>query len=80
MFTPKDFSTALVLFSILYIFYLTYLNRLNLPISIVVMLTIGSLLSAASCTMKHAYPFFNPKVFNYIITIFGIVIIVRQYM
>lgn len=80
MFTPKDFSTALVLFSILYIFYLTYLNVLNLPISIVVMLTIGSLLSAASCTMKHAYPFFNPKVFNYIITIFGIVIIVRQYM
>ena len=80
MFTPKDFSTALVLFSILYIFYLTYLNVLNLPISIVVMLTIGSLLSAASCTMKHAYPFFNPKVINYIITIFGIVIIVRQYM
>jgi hypothetical protein len=80
MFTPKNFSTALVLFSILYIFYLTYLNVLNLPISIVVMLTIGSLLSAASCTMKHAYPFFNPKVFNYIITIFGIVIIVRQYM
>ena len=80
MFTAKDFSTALVLFSILYIFYLTYLNVLNLPISIVVMLTIGSLLSAASCTMKHAYPFFNPKVFNYIITIFGIVIIVRQYM
>jgi hypothetical protein len=80
MFTPKNFSTALVLFSILYIFYLTYLNILNLPISIVVMLTIGSLLSAASCTMKHAYPFFNPKVFNYIITIFGIVIIVRQYM
>ena len=80
MFTPKNFSTALVLFSILYIFYLTYLNVLNLPITIVVMLTIGSLLSAASCTMKHAYPFFNPKVFNYIITIFGIVIIVRQYM
>ena len=80
MFTAKNFSTALVLFSILYIFYLTYLNRLNLPISIVAMLTIGSLLSAASCTMKHAYPFFNPKVFNYIITIFGIVIIVRQYM
>jgi hypothetical protein len=80
MFTPKDFSTALVLFSILYIFYLTYLNRLNLPISIVAMLTIGSLLSAASCKMKHAYPFFNPKVFNYIITIFGIVIIVRRYM
>ena len=80
MFTPKNFSTALVLFSILYIFYLTYLNVLNLPISIVVMLTIGSLLSAASCTMKHAYPFFNPKVFNYIITVFGIVIIVRQYM
>ena len=80
MFTPKNFSTALVLFSILYIFYLTYLNVLNLPISIVVMLTIGSLLSAASCSMKHAYPFFNPKVFNYIITIFGIVIIVRQYM
>jgi hypothetical protein len=80
MFTSRDFSTALVLFSILYIFYLTYLNRLNLPISIVAMLTIGSLLSAASCTMKHAYPFFNPKVFNYIITLFGIVIIVRQYM
>ena len=80
MFTPKDFSTALVLFSILYIFYLTYLNVLNLPISIVVMLTIGSLLSAASCTMKHAYAFLNPKVVNYIITIFGIVIIVRQYM
>ena len=80
MFTAKNFSTALVLFSILYIFYLTYLNVLNLPITIVVMLTIGSLLSAASCTMKHAYPFFNPKVFNYIITIFGIVIIVRQYM
>jgi len=80
MFTAKDFSTALVLFSILYIFYLTYLNRLNLPISIVAMLTIGSLLSAASCKMKHAYPFFNPKVFNYIITIFCIVIIVRQYM
>ena len=80
MFTAKDFSTALVLFSILYIFYLTYLNRLNLPISIVVMLTIGSLLSAASCNMKHAYAFFNPKVFNYIITIVGIVIIVRQYM
>lgn len=79
MFTAKNFSTALVLFSILYIFYLTYLNVLNLPISIVVMLTIGSLLSAASCTMKHAYPL-NPKVFNYIITIFGIVIIVRQYM
>ena len=80
MFTTKNFSTALVLFSILYIFYLRYLNRLNLPISIIVMLTIGSLLSAASCTMKHAYPFFNPKVVNYIITLFGIVIVVKEYM
>lgn len=80
MFTVYDFSTALVLFSILYLFYLHYIHSLNVPNSIIIMLTIGSLLSAASCTMKHAYPFFNPKVFNYIITIFGIVIIVRQYM
>jgi hypothetical protein len=80
MFTPRDFSTALVLFSILYLFYLRYVNILYVPLSIIIMLTIGSLLSAASCTMKHAYPFFNPKVVNYIITVFGIVIVVREYM
>ena len=80
MFTVYDFSTALVLFSILYLFYLHYIQTMNIPNSIIIMLTIGSLLSAASCKMKHPYPFFNAKVFNYIITIFGIFIIVRQYM
>ena len=80
MITLKDLSTALILFSILYIFYLKYVNRLNVPLSIIIMITVGSLLSALSCNAKHDYIFFNPKIFNYIITLVGIVIILKEYM
>jgi hypothetical protein len=80
MLTLKNLSTALILFSILYIFYLKYVNRLNIPLSIIIMITVGSLLSAISCNTKHEYAFFNPKIFNYIITLVGIVIIVKEYM
>ena len=77
MLTLKNLSTALILFSILYIFYLKYVNKLNTPLSIIIMITVGSLLSAISCTTKHDYAFFNPKIFNYIITLVGIVIIFK---
>jgi hypothetical protein len=80
MLTLKNLSTALILFSILYIFYLKYVNKLNTPLSIIIMITVGSLLSAISCNTKHDYAFFNPKIFNYIITLVGIVIIVKEYM
>ena len=80
MLTLKNMSTALILFSILYLFYLKYVNRLNIPLSIIIMITVGSLLSAISCNTKHEYAFFNPKIFNYIITLVGIVIIVKEYM
>jgi hypothetical protein len=80
MLTLKNLSTALILFSILYLFYLKYVNRLNIPLSIIIMITVGSLLSAISCNTKHDYAFFNPKIFNYIITLVGIVIIVKEYM
>lgn len=76
----KNLSTALILFSILYLFYLKYVNRLNIPLSIIIMITVGSLLSAISCNTKHDYAFFNPKIVNYIITLVGIVIIVKEYM
>jgi hypothetical protein len=64
----------------LYIFYLKYMNKLNTPLSIIIMITVGSLLSAISCNTKHDYAFFNPKIFNYIITLVGIVIIIKEYM
>jgi hypothetical protein len=80
MLTLKNLSTALILFSILYIFYLKYVNELNMPLSIIIMITVGSLLSAISCNTKHDYAFFNPKIFNYIITLVGIVILVKEYM
>ena len=76
----KDISMALRLIGILYLFYLQYTNMVSIPLSIVVLISLGSLGAAMSCKLKHTDSYIHARVFNYAIALAGIVIILKEYM
>ena len=76
----KDISMALRLIGILYLFYLQYTNMVSIPLSIVVLISLGSLGAAMSCKLKHTDSYIHARVFNYAIALAGLVIILKEYM
>ena len=76
----KDISMALRLIGILYLFYLQYTNMVSIPLSVVVLISLGSLGAAMSCKLKHTDSYIHARVFNYAIALAGLVIILQEYM
>ena len=76
----KDLSMALRVIGILYLFYLQYTNMVSIPLSIVVLISLGSLGAAMSCKLKHTDSYIHARVFNYAIALAGIVIVLKEYM
>jgi len=76
----KDISMALRVIGILYLFYLQYTNMVSIPLSIVVLISLGSLGAAMSCKLKHTDSYIHARVFNYAIALAGLVIILQEYM
>jgi len=73
-------SMALRVIGILYLFYLQYTNMVSIPLSIVVLISLGSLGAAMSCKLKHTDSYIHARVFNYAIALAGIVIVLKEYM
>ena len=76
----KDISMTLRVIGILYLFYLQYTNMVSIPLSIVVLISLGSLGAAMSCKLKHTDSYIHARVFNYAIALAGLVIILQEYM
>ena len=67
----KDISMALRVIGILYLFYLQYTNMVSIPLSVVVLISLGSLGAAMSCKLKHADSYVHTKLFNYLVALWG---------
>jgi hypothetical protein len=80
MFTLKDFSMTLRVIGILYLFYLQYVNSVDIPISIVILISLGSLGSALACKTKVTDTYLHPRYYNYLIALGGILLILKEYM
>ena len=76
----KDFGIIIRTIGIIYLFILLIDNRVTVPLSIVVLVTVGYLCSAISCTAKLFSPSMkHHKIVNYFIALLGIIIIVKPY-
>jgi hypothetical protein len=75
----KEFAIIIRTIGIIILFALLVLDTVTIPLFIVVMITVGYLCSAISCTA----PMFEPsakhhKIVNYLIAFLGISVIARQ--
>ena len=57
MLTVLDLSRALRVVGILYLFYLQYVNMVSIPMSVIVMISLGSLILAMCCKLPHTGSF-----------------------
>lgn len=79
--TLKDLSMALRSVGILYLFYLHLMNSINVPLSVIVLISLGSISSALWCNDAGKNKnMIGKKFFNYAIGLVGITLIVKQYM
>ena len=76
----KDLSMALRVIGILYLFYLQYTNMVSIPLSIVVLISLGSLGTAMCCKLKHTDSYIHARVFNYAIALAGFALVLKEYM
>lgn len=77
----KEFFMALRTIGILYLFYLQYTNSVSMPLSVILMITIGSLGLSIFCNKSKTTPqIINHKFYNYALSLAGFVIIVKQFM
>ena len=76
----KDFAIVIRTIGIIYLFVLLITTNLSIPLSVIIMITIGYLCSAISCSAKLFSPSVkHHKIVNYFIALMGIVVIVKQY-
>ena len=76
----KDFAIVIRTIGIIYLFALLITTNLSIPLSVIIMITIGYLCSAISCSAKLFSPSIkHHKLVNYFIALMGIVVIVKQY-
>ncbi len=76
----KEFAIVIRTIGIIYLFVLLITTNLSIPLSIIIMITIGYLCSAISCSAKLFSPSIkHHKLVNYFIALMGIVVIVKQY-
>ena len=76
----KDFAIVIRTIGIIYLFVLLITTNLSIPLSVIIMITIGYLCSAISCSAKLFSPSVkHHKIVNYFIALMGIVVIVKYY-
>ena len=76
----KDFAIVIRTIGIIYLFVLLITTNLSIPLSVIVMITIGYLCSAISCSAKLFSPSVkHHKIVNYFIALMGIIVIVKHY-
>ena len=77
----KDFGIFIRTIGFVYLFILLAIGSVKIPISIVILLTIGYLCSAISCTEKlFAVSIQHYKLVNYFIAFLGIIVITKHFM
>jgi hypothetical protein len=77
----KEFFMALRTIGILYLFYLQYTNSVSMPLSVILMITIGSFGVSFFCNKStNTSQIINHKLYNYALSLAGLVIIVKQFM
>ena len=64
---------------ILYIFYLDYCKKINLPLSAIVLLVLGSFGMSAVGSSSNEYPVFNYHYHNFITGLVGSFLIIKKY-
>jgi hypothetical protein len=76
----KDFAIVIRTIGIICLFVLLINNDVTIPLPIIVMITIGYLCSAISCSAKLFSPSVkHHKIVNYFIALMGIIVIVKHY-
>lgn len=76
----KEFAIIIRTIGIIYLFVLLINNDVTIPLSIIVMITVGYLCSAISCTAELFSPSVkHHKLVNYFIALLGIVVIAKHY-
>ena len=76
----KDFAIVIRTIGIIYLFVLLITTNLSIPLSVIIMITIGYLCSAISCSAKLFSPSVkHHKIVNYFIALMGIIVIVKHY-
>jgi hypothetical protein len=77
----KEFFMALRTIGILYLFYLQYTNMVSIPLSVILMITIGSFGLSVFCNKStNTSQVINHKLYNYALSLAGLVILVKQFM
>jgi hypothetical protein len=77
----KEFFMALRTIGILYLFYLQYTNMVSIPLSVILMITIGSFGLSIFCNKStNTSQVINHKLYNYALSLAGLVILVKQFM
>lgn len=75
----KECFMALRTIGILYLFYLQFTHSVNIPMSVILLLTVGSLGLAFFCKSKNTSQIVNHSLYNYAISLAGIFLILKQY-
>ena len=70
----KECFMALRTIGILYLFYLQFTHSVNIPMSVILLLTVGSLGLAFFCKSKNTSQIVNHNLYNYAISLAGILI------
>lgn len=76
----KEFFMALRTIGILYLFYLQYTNSVSIPLSVILLITIGSFGLSIFCNNTKTSQVINHKIYNYALSLAGLIIIVKQFM
>ena len=80
MLTLKIFFMAIRSIGILYLFYLQYIHSVNIPMSVIVLITLGSLGAPSFCKSSDKYYFFRHIFSNYAVALAGVALILKEYM
>ena len=76
----KDFGMVVRTTGIIYLLLLLVNDAVRIPLSVVILLTIGNLCTAISCKEKLLSPSFkHHKLVNYFIAFLGIIVIMKYY-
>ena len=76
----KDFGLVVRTTGIIYLLLLSVNDVVYIPLSVVILITIGYLSSAISCKEKlFAVSIHHHKLVNYIIAFLGVIIITKHY-
>ena len=77
----KDFGILIRTIGFVYLFILLVIGSVKIPLSVVILITIGYLSSAISCKEKlFAVSIQHHKLVNYFIGFLGIIVITKHFM